>query len=208
VLFCLLVGCFSESTGQKSAVVDASIYLLYLPSRMNTSVVEDFSTAMEVFLESSFKSDPMLVNDIQVMFLSQSVNGRVAIGDNSTYFVVQANMQVLIKYQEKKTSDQWKQSQMDALTRRYLTKNWMALQSMLRLLDPTFFEYLNYIELKSKTLDSVQPPSAENGTQGGAIKHGMSKNISIIIMAVGFGIVVASITILIPVCLTRRSCKQ
>lgn len=202
----MLISCLSTAQYQDtrgSVFVDASVYLLYLPSLMSTVGLENLGTATQVFLQSNFEFFPTPVADIRVIVSSQALDGRKAFGDNSTYFVVQANIQVLVHSQGNNGNLNQQLIEDKILT--HFTEDWTELSAMLKLLDPQFFENLKYIELKSSTMDYF--PQLGN-TQESESPSSLPENVILILLALGVGIVVASFTLLIPFCLAWYRCKR
>jgi hypothetical protein len=201
----MVIGCLSAPQyhdNRGSTFVDASVYLLYLPSLMSTVGLENLGKATQGFLRSKFDNFVASPDDIRVIVSSQALDGRKAFNDNSTFFVVQANLQILVQSQG---SEALNPLFVEDKILTHFTEDWTELSAMLKLLDPNFFGNLKYIELKANTIDDFPGIANSQETED---PGGLPNNALILYMVLGIGIVVASLMLLIPFCIKRLRSKR
>ena len=205
-LLSLLGRCLSEPSNALSASIDLSVYLLYLPYLMNTVGLKNLREATSVFLESGFELFDIPIESVTVSVASQSLDGRQALGTNSTYFAVQTTLEVLVKYPIYFDDQDTSRIAIEEKIRNHMNDDWTDLSEMLKQLDPHFFENLRYIELQSKENTNFFGPS--HSLRGSENSGGVPENVLIIYLALAVGIVLTALTLLVPCCLAKIRSKR
>lgn len=193
------------SQGMSTSFLDISIYLKYLPSLMSSVGIQNLAAAAEVFIESNLSYNSIPVDDVKVLVSSQTLDGRTIMGLDSTFHVVQANMQILVKIQSSSDrNDEYAPLFAENLIRKHFTEDWTELRAMLLLLDPEYFQRLTSIELKPNAFDQNDGLPGEDTAE---VSDALPRNVLIFYMILGFCIMVASLLLVITFCLGRKTRK-
>jgi hypothetical protein len=199
---------FDDESPLDFTIVDVSIYLWTLPSSLLTSLgIDNISMACQVFLESTLNVHPTIITDLKVAIVSQNLDGRGGIEalQNSTYFVLEVHMQILVRYQLAGNYPDLKD--MDTRIRTLFTKDWEELYALLKLLDPSYFASLHSLEVKPRILGPTEEPiTVSSGNPKKLESNGLSTSIVVILLVVGIGIVL-SLTTLAPLCCMKSNTR-
>jgi hypothetical protein len=167
---------------------------------MNSQRTDNLSMACQVFLDSILNVQPTTIIDLQVAIAGQSLDGRQEIIGNSTNFVLETQMHILIRYQL--DHDSVKQNDMDGRVRTIFSEDWDELMALLKLLDSSFFGSLHTIELKPRLLGPPDSTIVASGKR--PTKKSNAPPVSVIIIFVVVGILVfLSLLTMAPICLTK-----
>jgi hypothetical protein len=194
---CLLVG------ARSAAFIDLSMYLLYLPSLMNVGELDNFTLATEALIKSDMSLYSTPIEDVTVLVSSQTINGRKAFGNNTTFHVVEVNMQLIVEYRGGADAydDQYTLLIEDQI-RMHVTEDWAEIRAMLMQLDPTFFESLLYVELKPRNSDE------DYGNLNSSASEGIPDDVLMVYVVLGAGVSLVLLTVLIAYHLTRIRPKK
>jgi hypothetical protein len=188
-------------------IVDVSIYLWTLPSLLTSLGIDNISMACQVFLESTLNVHPTIIMDLKVEIVSQNLNGRGGTEtiQNSTYFVLEVHMQILVRYQLAGNYPDLKD--MDTRIRTLFTNEWEELWALLKLLDPSYFASLHSLEVKPRNLGPTEEPiTVSSGNPKKSESNGLSTSIVVILLVVGIGIVLSLMT-LAPLCCMKSNTR-
>jgi len=185
---------------RKTASIELSMNLLYLPSTMTDDEFRNLTFATEALIESdlSFYSIPIV--DITVMALTQTQDERKVFGAVSALNVVLANMQITVEYQGRNDFDDNRTMFLiEDQIRTRLTEDWTELRAMLQQLDPHFFFHLNYIELNPRTPngDSQETPRSRSA------EDGIGYDATMFYVVVGVCVLLVLLTLFLAYQLTR-----
>jgi hypothetical protein len=181
-------------------IVDVSIYMLSLPAIMNSQRMDNLSMACQVFLESTLNVQPTTIIDLQVAISGQSLDGRQEISGNSTNFVLETQMHILIRYLLDYDND--KLNDMDERVRSLFSEEWDELVALLKLLDSSFFGSLHTIELKPRLLEPPDSTIVASGKRPHKKSNAPPVSVIIIFLVVGIGVFISLLT-MAPICLTK-----
>ena len=184
------------------SILDTTIGLLYLPSLMNSKGVDTLATGCRIFLKSRLEETAASFHELEVYVASQSFDGRKSIKEDSTNFVVQAEIQVLVRH-ELEDNDGSSENILHTQILRHLKEDWTELVAILNALDNSFFEPLKYIELQSEVTglsDSEPDPPNEIVTS-----EDLPIKVVIIFLGLGLGIMASAIILLVSMCCPKRA---
>eukprot|EP00934_Nitzschia_sp_Nitz4_P000871 Nitzschia sp. Nitz4//scaffold21_size171442//35572//37121//NITZ4_002149-RA/size171442-augustus-gene-0.200-mRNA-1//-1//CDS//3329542375//871//frame0 len=205
VLIATTLGAFGQpvhnSDASTSGVIDLSLNLLYLPSIMSSTGLEHLAVATQSFLETKFDLYSILLCDLKVATGSQALDGRQYVGDNTTSYVVNVDLQILVCFESQ--YELWDMKDMETVLRFHFTEDEDDLRAALQIIDESFFQAVKYIELESK--------EDQNGSEDEdewLHFNGVSFKLIVIYMVIGVAIVNFSIILLIPLCNSRQNGKQ
>jgi len=197
---CVLVGAI------ETAVIDLSMYLLYLPSMMSPDEMGNLTMATGALIESDLSFYSIPVRDVTVLISSQTLDGRKAFGANTVLHVVEANMQIIVDYQRITVGDD---SQaiflLEDRIRVRLEEEWSEIRAMLMQLDPIFFSHLNFVELKPKN------PGEEiegNANKNSHAREGIPNDVFMVFVVIGAALCMLLLTLLTTYRLTRAIPKR
>lgn len=190
---------------------------MYLPSLMNFFESNHLAMATEEFLENGLESSDISIESLHVMISSQSTENKKEMRENSTYFLVQANLQIMIRYPllaggGKKQDNELTRALIEAMIREHFTSDWADWKEMLQQQESNFFNELNYIELLPRTTlqdDDTFQQSPKTGIQKmGRSPNSLPENVLLVYAMVGVGIVVAASALLVAFCATLQQRRK
>ena len=154
-----------------SHFLEVSMYLLFLPSLMSVSELDKIARATETFLAYNFHQSEIPIESLHVLISSQTLmegQDQEVLRGNATYFLVEAKMQFFIRCYDTPASKEDHGGACNTIedsVQSFFADDWDGLRGTLELLDPTYYEELQYIEIHTKTLASSHSSSSNENEE-------------------------------------------